>query len=422
MEEQGFILKLKKIQKYYHKINWTKKKILAVVTFIAILIFVLFLLGFGNSEKAEVLLVQPQSYKEKIVAVGQLQLANETTLISEVSGEIQNIGAQEGDTISAGAIIISVNGSDQEDQLEQKKANYQDVDAQYRQLVEFDYLSAKEDLKRLNSKKEQAQKSYDAAARLYKEGALSQIGFMEYKVSYESALAEWNTAKLKVESLNEGGSLRNSSYAKLQNAQSVYESALKTKQKYQITVPWNSVLLKSYVGEQDYVRPGDALADIGEAGSYHVVTELDEKYYPYLTEGMRTTVSLGDLGKASEAEGRIDVITPKINNSTGTFQVKVGLPKEFPYQASDLTVNVEIIIKEKENAIVIPEQYLIQKEANVFVYDNGRAFKTPIKYESGPSSNLLVTHGLKKGDVIIKPSASIQDGKKIKINKGDVAS
>lgn len=366
--------------------------------------------------------IKLQKYEEKIVAAGQLQLAKETTLIAEVSGEVQAIGAEEGDVVSAGSIIISINDSDRGFQLEQKKAGYENADAQYQHLLGFDYAAAKDDLTGKASRRDKAKKAYDAAVELYGQGAMSQIDYLEYKADYEAAQADWNAAKLKVASLEEGGALRSSSYAQMQSAKASYESALNDQKKYQIAAPWDTVLLNTYVNEHDYVRQGDRLADIGEAGSFHVVTELDEKYFPFLSKGMKSMIFTGDPGKSEGMEGMIDVISPQINSDTGTFKVMIGLPDKFPYLASDLTVNVEILLREKDNAVVIPESYLISGESSVYLYQSGKAKKIHIEYEAGPSSNLMVTAGLKEGDVIVKPNPSVQDGKSVKINKGVGAS
>lgn len=414
-ENNGSVLQ--RIQRKYQEIKWTKGKRIAVIATIMVIITGLFLLNGKSSGVVEAITLEPQDYQDKLVAVGQLQLTDETTLVSEVTGEVVTVGAEEGDIISAGSIIIFINDADQDYQLEQKKADYENADAQYRHLVDYDYAAAKEDLISQTSKKEDAQKSYDSAAQLYQQGAISESDYQQYKVDYEAALAAWNTAKLKVQSLNESGSLRNASYSQLQSAKSSYEKAQNDQKKYHITVPWDSVLLKAYVNAHDRVQAGDILADIGKAGSYHVETELDEKYFPYLSKGMKASISLGDPGASGASEGVVEGITPKINSDTGTFTASIALPAEFPYQASDLTVNIEIVLKEQKDAIVIPQQYLIDQSSDVYLYQDGKAVKTQIQYEAGPSSRLLVTEGLKKGDVLILPGNSVHDGASVKISK-----
>jgi multidrug resistance efflux pump len=422
MTRENTVSVLQRIQRRYQEIRWTKGKRIAVIAAILVLISVFFLLNGKDSGGVETMTIEPQNYQEKLVAVGQLQLADETTLVSEVTGEVATVGAEEGDIISEGSIIIFINDTDQDYQLEQKKADYENADAQYRHLVDFDYAAAKEDLNSQTSKKEDAQKSYDDASQLYQQGAISESDYQQYKVDYEAALAAWNTSKLKVQSLNESGSLRNASYAQLQSAKSSYEKAQNDQKKYHITVPWDSVLLKAYVNAHDRVQAGDALADIGKAGSYHVVTELDEKYFPYLTKGMNASISLGDPGANKSSEGVVEGITPKINSDTGTFTASIALPAEFPYQASDLTVNIEIVLKEQKDGITIPQQYLIDQSSFVYLYLDGKAVKTQIRYEAGPSSKLIVTEGLKKGDVIILPGNLVHDGASVKISKGAGAS
>ncbi len=74
-----------------------------------------------------------------------------------------------------------------------------DAEAQYDHLVEFEYQTAKAELSRLTSVKDQAKNAFDNATQLYKEGAISQSAYTEQKLNYESALAQWNTAKLNLQ-------------------------------------------------------------------------------------------------------------------------------------------------------------------------------------------------------------------------------
>ncbi|MDD3169201.1 MAG: efflux RND transporter periplasmic adaptor subunit [Eubacteriales bacterium] len=418
-----FFAAVHRVRDHKMKLHFTKKSgIIAAGLVITVAVCIPLLLNRVDDGEVDALAVSLQYYEEKIVAAGQLQLAREATLIAEVSGEILSIGAEEGDIISAGSAIISIDDSGQSYQLEQKKFNYDNAGAEYQNLVELEYESAKQELAGQTAKKEQAQKSYHAAEKLYQEGALSQLDYLQYKSDSEAALAAWNKAELKVRSLSASGAVRISAYSQLQSAQSSYESALNDQKKYQIAAPWDAVLLKTYVSEHDFVQPGDSLADIGEAGSYHVVVELDEKYFPYLSEGMRAIISLDDSASGKGAEGRVDVMSRKINDETGTFEIKVAIPEEFPFQASNLTVNVEIIAAERENTVVIPREYLIDGEPAVYIYQDGRAVKTKIEYEERPSSKLIVTKGLTEGNIIVKPDSSVQDGGTVEIKKGVEAS
>jgi multidrug efflux pump subunit AcrA (membrane-fusion protein) len=401
-------------------LKWAPKtkgrKAFIVLILLSCVVFAALKLVSGAMGAEETLSVKPQKYEEKIVATGLLQLEKETELVAEVSGIVKNIEIDDGISVSAGAVILSIDSSDLEYELKQKESAYLDEKGQYENLVNYEYQAAAEDLKRFDTARKKAEADWKAAELLYQEGAISGSERMTAKSAYDSSAAEWKKASLKAESLREGGSLRSSAYSQMMNAQSAYESKLEEKNKYTITAPWDAILLKTYVKEQQSIDPGDILADIGEAGSSYVAMELDEKYFPYLFKGMKAEIKLGD-SRLFATEGTITVISPKINENTGTFSIEIGLPEDFPFQASDLTVNLEILISEDANAILIPQQYLIAGEHSVYIYADGKAMKKKIEYRLGLSGNVVVTSGLAEGDILIKPGKKIYDGKSVRIKK-----
>lgn len=397
--------------------KWTKKKI-GVVAIILFLVIVLFVYLGGNESGSEYIEVNEQDYTEKIVAVGQLGMENQTAIISQVSGIVDYIGAKEGETVSAQAIIISIYNAEQGFLTEQKNTNYLDVKEQYSSLIEYDYILAKEDFNRAVIVKQQAEKAYTDAQILYIEGAISKNNLDDYQLNYQTALNQWSAANLKFQSMGPGGAKRDSLYYKMENAKSVYESSVENESKYKIRTNWDSVILGAYVQVNDTVKPGDLLMDIGQAKSYTVVAELDEKYFLYLTKGMKVDIHIEGQQKANPLKGEISIITPKINKNTGTFQIVIKLLSDIEFNASDLTVNLEIAIREKTRAIVIPNKYLIENEDSVFVYKNGKASKREVVIERGPSSNVIVENGLADGDIIILPTDTITDGASVELKKG----
>ncbi len=398
-------------------IKWTKKKI-ALLGIIGFLLIISFFMFSGGKSESEYIKVKEQNYAEKIVAVGQLGMENQTQIVSQVNGEIDYIGAKEGETVSAGELIISIYNSEQGFQTEQKNTTYLDVKEQYNSLIEYDYVLAKEDFNKASLIKQQAEKAYKDAQILYNEGAISKNSLDDYQLTYQTALNQLSAANLKMQAMGPGGSKRDSLYYKLENAKSVYESAVVDESKYKIKTNWDSIILGSYAQVNDIVKPGDVLLDIGQAKSYTVIAELDEKYFLYVTKGMKVDITIEGQQQADPLKGEISIITPKINKNTGTFQIIIKLLSDIEFNASDLTVNLKISLTEQTKAIVIPDQYLIGGEDFVFVYKNGKANKTEVVIERGPSSNVIVRKGLVDGDIVILPTDLITDGASVTLKKG----
>lgn len=362
--------------------NLLKNKKFLIASSLAVILLIVVIVFFVSKDATvAVFTVNEEPYTEKIIAVGQLGLEQETTLVAETNGTIEKFLAKPGETIALGSLLIQIENQ-----------------------VNLEYAAAKSEYDRLISLQSISRNDYNNASTLYKEGAISKSDMLLKKTAYEASSSQLGAALLQLELANSN------------------------KGKYNISVPWDSVLLKSYVSPGDYVRIGDSLAEIGSVGAYKIITELDEKYFPYIKNDMTVLISVGD-GKEGETKGSIDNITPQIDENTGTFEVRIAVPDGFPYQASNLTVNLEIILSQNDNALVIPQNFLIKDEntkigikPNVLVYDKGKAVKTSIEIQATLSNKVIVLKGLKPGTMLVSPDSGIQDGEKIrKYKEGDAA-
>jgi membrane fusion protein (multidrug efflux system) len=354
--------------------TFSKKKtvMVAALFFLILMAFIFAAFFLTRPAPVEAYRVTEKPYAEKIIAVGQLGLEQETTLVAEVNGTVKNVSIKEGDILSSGLLLIEIENQ-----------------------VTLESESAQSEYNRLSLLTSSTRLDYDNAQILYREGALSRTELNNKKMAYETALSQMKAAQLQ-----------------LQIAQD-------NMGKYQIRIPWDSVLLKAYVEPGDYVRIGDSLAEIGSVGNYRILAELDEKYYPIVEKGMPVTISVGE-GHMGETRGEISSITPQINPNTGTFEIKIQVPSGFPYLASNLTVNLEILLVEKENALVIPQNFLLSEgktagkgQGFVLRYEEGLARKIPVEIDSGFGSNVLITKGLQNGNLLLSPATGLIDGDRV---------
>ncbi len=355
------------------------RKPVIVVLALLILAAVVFIFVINRPPSVEVLVVKVQPYSEKVIAVGQLKPEQVTTLIAEVNGTVKSFHAEEGSTVAAGEILIRIE-----------------------KTITSDYESARSEYARLRSLASAASADYNNAKTLYAEGAISKSDLTAKKNALEAALSQQKAAELQV------------------------EIAADNFGKYQISVPWDSVVLKAYAAPGDYVTAGQALAEIGGLTGYEITADLDEKYFPLLKIGLPVSIAVSDAG-IGEIRGEVNSITPKIDTETGTFQVRIKVPESFPYQASDLTVNLEFLLLEKDRAVAIPEKYLLSEgkdgeNADTFVllYDRGKVKKQFVKTTPGFGSNLLVDEGLKDGDLVILPEEGLKEGDPVALNEEGV--
>lgn len=353
-----------------------RRKLVVIIAILAIILVVGFFLFQNHTKQVEVLAVAEKPYAEKIIALGQLSPRQEISLIAEVSGTVGGFYAEEGETIPAEELVLEIENQ-----------------------VTSEYDAAKSELNRVNSIVATAKTDYSNAQILFEEGAISKAELTARKNTLESAISQQKVAQLSL------------------------EIALDNAGKYEVRSPWDAVILKAYAKAGDYIKAGQTLAYIGSVDGYKITAEVDEKYYYALEKGMPVLISTGG-NNFSQSRGEINSITPKINENTGTFEIGIDVPESFPYLASNLTVNLEILLLEEESAIVIPENYLVaqgespeQYKGFVLLYKDGRVKKQELQIVPGFGANVLVSSGLSEGDMLIYPQEDLQEGDAVKPSK-----
>lgn len=120
-----------KLQEWKSKLKWSRKKSwIALAALIAVTLA--FFLIPKEEEGYSYLELKERPYGEKVLAVGQMGLEGETTLIAKVAGTVQSLGGKDGEILPEGSLLLSIYDPDQAFLLAQKESGYLDAREQYR--------------------------------------------------------------------------------------------------------------------------------------------------------------------------------------------------------------------------------------------------------------------------------------------------
>lgn len=119
-------------------------------------------------------------------------------------------------------------------------------------------------------------------------------------------------------------------------------------------------------------------------------------------------------------QGRIVAIDRAVDPQTGTIKVRISYPNEAGKLISGMNVNLKVLNKEIGNQLVIPYKAVTEQlgEFNVMVVgDSSKAEPRVIKVGKQVDQNIVVSSGLKKGEVIVvegvqnvRPGGKVQAG------------
>ncbi len=170
---------------------------------------------------------------------------------------------------------------------------------------------------------------------------------------------------------------------------------------FTVRAPMAGVVLLRPVDNGQVVTPTTTLFQLGSSDAREIDVEVDEAYADDLQPGM--TARAAPSGSDAIFTARIAEISPRVDPATGGRSIKL-LPDTSIVLPPGRTVDVTIVLGVRANALLVPRQAIIDAgtEPHVYVVDaGGKIAARPVKLDSWPSLNAIITAGARAGDRVV---------------------
>jgi len=302
--------------------------------------------------------VTPTALENRLTSKGTIIPNEEVEITSEVSGKIIEIFFNEGDRISKGDLLISLDDSELQAQLQ--KSEYE--------------------LQFLETKAEREQK-------LNERGGISDE-------EYEATVRDLNTTKAQIELIK----------AQID----------KTK----IRAPFSGTIGLRYVSEGSYVSPSTQIANLVDASRVKLDFTVPEKYMSVLKKGTKITFTMD--GIAQSFEGSVYAIEPKIDPKTRTITLRANCPNQEGLIIPGAFANIQLLLDRIENALSVPTEAIIpeMESKKVYLVKEGKAESAQVETGLRLPKKVQVVEGLQVGDtVIISGILQVRNGTPVSITE-----
>lgn len=298
--------------------------------------------GQAKPVTVEAITVAPSQFVHEVSAVGSL-LSNESVMIRpEIAGRIAKILFDEGAPVKKGQPLVKLDDSSLVSDFNQARANLE--------------------LSKANNER---------AAKLYSQGA--------------------GTAR----ALDEAAS-------KLKVDQSRLELARTNLDKTLITAPFDGVVGLRKVSVGAYVTPGQDLVNLEGIDPVKADFQVPESVLSEIRPGMTIQVR-SDSYQGQMFTGEVYAIDPKIDPVNRSVAVRARLPNDKLLLKPGMFVRIGLVTKKTEDALLIPEESLIPRGNQVFVYKvvNGSVTSAKVRTGSRREGKVEIVEGVAAGDVVI---------------------
>ena len=285
---------------------------------------------------------QVMAIRREITAVGSLT-SNESVLVTaEIPGRVQEIAFGEGQAARAGQVLVRLDRSILEAQRDRAEARLT--------------------LSRANR---------DRSEVLLRDEAISQR-------EWEEASAQWH--------LDE---------ADLRLAQAQLEKTV-------LKAPFDGFLGLRHVSPGEYVQPGQAIVTLDDIDPIKIDFRVPEVFTSRLQVGQTVQVQV-DAAPGRDFSGQVYAIDPKVDPGGRSLLVRARIPNRDRSLRPGMFAQIQLVMEEKPDALMIPEQALLSRGQSQFVYKvvDGVVAESPVSLGMRQRGLVEITEGLEPGDTVV---------------------
>tara|TARA_R110002167_G_scaffold155935_3_gene350466 strand:+ start:559 stop:1725 length:1167 start_codon:yes stop_codon:yes gene_type:complete len=322
----------------------------------------------GNDEKlplVNTLTAKKEVFNHYLELQGDVSTKQNVLIYPEMAGTLQKVYVNEGDRVSKGQLLATIDDGGMSSQLSQ-----------------------------LKSQATLAKTTFERQERLWKQNIGSEIQYLQAKTNYESS----------------------------ENMVSQAQSQLG---KSSIRAPFSGIIDNVIKDQGTVVAPGQGseVFRLVNLSDMFIEVEVPETYLGSVVKGKEALVYFPVLGDSIASKVR--ETGNFINPSNRSFEVEIPVPNKEGKIKPNLTAKVNLNDYTNEVAILIPTSIISENaegEQYVFVAEEPNADKealvkrTIITTGKTQGAKIEVLSGLEDGNHIIKEGArSVKDGQKVKI-------
>ncbi len=350
--------------------------------------------------------------QQTVVVSGQVMPPSEIRLASLVASTAKEVLVDEGDTVTAGQVLVVLDDDDARAGVAQAEAQLASAKAGRVTWAKLNAPQAEADLRRAEANLEDARRRLNREKSLYQAGATTEAILDDAKTAEKLAVTQRDAALLQVRAAEAGGSQSQTAQANVALAQAQLERAKVQLTRHVVRSPTDGVVITRMVEPGDAVMSGSNLFLLSSTGQTRLRVEPDERSLALLVVG-QSAIASAEAFPNDKFEAKVAYIAPAIDASRGTVEVRLVVPNPPEFLRHNMTISAEITVREKEQTLTVPRSSVLaeKRDPHVLVFQGGRAEKRPVSLGLLGEELVEIRDGLSPEDwVVVAPPGTIAPG------------
>ncbi|MBI4642057.1 MAG: efflux RND transporter periplasmic adaptor subunit [Candidatus Tectomicrobia bacterium] len=371
--------------------------------------------GQRESQPFQIASIRRRSLTSQVLATGIVKpmVGAEVKVGSRISGTLNRLFANVGDTLKKGDIIAKLDDEELKAQVDKAKADLMAAEARLA-LIERgsraqEIEQARLALKQAEINLETAKRNLERQKSLFAQRLISQQQIDAAQAQFDLALSQHLAAEQQVSLIQAKYTSDDLKLARAQVEQAKANLRLaETQLSYAtITAPISGVVASVSTQEGEVVAAGlsaPTFITIINLDQLQVDAYVDETDIGKVKVEQEVVFSV-DAYPEGEFRGKVMSIYPKavVQANVVTYDVAIALENAGRLLKPDMTTNVTIFLEKREDVIAVPNQAIRREEGArvVYVLENGIPVRREVKTGWKDSSYTEVVQGLQEGEKVV---------------------
>lgn len=353
-------------------------------------LFIVLFISIACKEKKEITRPTVRKITESIYASGNVEAENQYQVFSSVNGIVSKILIEEGQKVKRGTPLFQILNNSSKIQVEtaeitSRNSSFENNKNKLEEL-KLNLKSAK--LKSRNDSLLFIRKSF-----LFKRNVITELDLETAELNYQNSQSNYKSALLQYEDL-----LKQLKYNAKISKNNAEQIAYNNKD-FTINSEIDGVVYSILKNKGEFITPQLPIAIIGASNQFILKLQVDEYDIVKLKIGQIAKIGL-DSYKGQTFNAIVTKIYPIMNERSKTFLIDAKFTDLPPTLYPNLSVEANIIINQKNNALTIPKSYISKN--NYVILENGAKRKVQIGLKN--YEFVEIKSGINKNDKITLPN------------------
>ena len=331
-----------------------------------------------------------QMLTEAVYASGNLLPSHDYQLFAMADGYLGRRMVNEGDTVKAGQPLFLIESEIPSIRTRTARQNYRIAQSNYEPAL----AELASGVATARERMQNDSVNFVRYQNLLVQNATSQIDFDRASLSYQASRNEYQSWQKRYQKA------RNQLRIELGNARSNYEINRQDQSNFVLKSRIDGLVYEIYKKEGESVRRQEAIARLGDSKKVYLQLSVDELDINKVKAGQEALVKI-DTYRDQVFKAKITKVYPMLNARDQTFRVDAEFTQpSFPHLYAGLTVEANIIIRQKNQALTIPKAYLIGNDS-VRIKQEGETKTIRIRKGIENMEHVEVLNGLDTNTVLV---------------------